>query len=357
MPETNAPTEISEILLAWYDQHGRSLPWRQTSDPYCIWISEIILQQTRIAQGQAYYNRFIGRFPDIASLASADEDEVLRYWQGLGYYSRARNLHKAALHIMTHYGGLFPQKHEEILALPGIGPYTAAAISSAAYGQCHAAVDGNVYRVLARLFDADIPIDSTPGQRYFADLAALLIPSGCPGKYNQAVMDFGALQCTPGQPDCTACPLQHKCLAYAHGNVTIRPVKRGKAKSRNRYFHYLHIICQDDTWIVRREHRDIWQGLYEFPLIETESPVTPEELQQNQRYTEIFGDIETPPILRTIAMPKHVLSHQVIYASFHLIETKNMQFNSLPGHAIRRTEIPEYAVPRLIESYLERYGC
>ena len=213
---------ISDILLDWYARHGRDLPWRRTRDPYRIWLSEVILQQTRVAQGMDYYLRFTERFPDVGSLAAAPEDEVLKLWQGLGYYSRARNLHAAARQVAERFGGVFPRSYDEVRSLRGVGDYTAAAVCSAAYDAPCAVLDGNVFRVLARLFDIDLPIDSTAGKRTFAELAQMQLDKRCPGRYNQAVMDFGALQCTPAQPGCADCPLASRCLALAAGTVAER---------------------------------------------------------------------------------------------------------------------------------------
>ena len=263
---------VADILLDWYAREGRDLTWRRTRDPYRIWLSEVILQQTRVAQGTEYYLRFTERFPDVASLAAAPEDEVLKLWQGLGYYSRARNLHAAARQVVERFGGRFPVALEEVRSLRGVGDYTAAAICSAAYDAPCAVVDGNVYRVLARLFDLDAPIDSTAGKRTFAELAQMQLDKRCPGRYNQAVMDFGALQCTPAQPGCADCPLASRCLALAAGTVAERPVKQTKTKVRDRWFNYLHVSSGDRTLLRRREGRDIWQGLYEFPLMKPKGP-------------------------------------------------------------------------------------
>ena len=258
---------ISDLLLDWYAREGRDLPWRRTHDPYRIWLSEVILQQTRVAQGMAYYERFTARFPDVASLAASSEDEVLRLWQGLGYYSRARNLLTAAREVVERFGGAFPRRLDEVRSLRGVGDYTAAAICSAAYDEPCAVVDGNVYRVLSRLCDIDLAIDSTAGRRAFARLAQEQLDPSAPGRYNQAIMDFGALQCTPSAPRCDCCPLSGRCLALAAGTVAERPVKQGRTRIRDRWFHYLHITSGDRVLLRRRERRDIWQGLYECPMI------------------------------------------------------------------------------------------
>ena len=250
MPDMNP--EISAILIDWYASHRRDLPWRDTHDPYRIWLSEIILQQTRVAQGTDYYHRFVQRFPDIAALAAAREDEVLKLWQGLGYYSRARNLHAAARQVADEFGGRFPDTYEDVRSLRGVGDYTAAAICSFAYGQPHAVVDGNVYRVLARLFDTDLPIDSTQGRRYFQQLADGLLDRRRPGLSNQAIMEFGALQCTPRSPGCPEGPLGDRCLALRSGSVERLPVKNGRTQARPRYFNYLHIRCGSSMLLRQR---------------------------------------------------------------------------------------------------------
>lgn len=232
---------IADILLDWYSREGRDLPWRRTRDPYRIWLSEVILQQTRVAQGTEYYLRFVGRFPDVRSLAAASEDEVLKLWQGLGYYSRARNLHAAARQVVDDFGGRFPTTFAGVRSLRGVGDYTAAAVCSAAYSLPYAAVDGNVYRVLSRLFDIAEPIDTASGRRLFAELARSQLDERDPGRYNQAIMDFGALRCTPSPPRCGECPFGDRCLALAAGTVVSRPVKQGRTQVRDRWFHYLHI--------------------------------------------------------------------------------------------------------------------
>ena len=340
---------ISDILLDWYARHGRDLPWRRTRDPYRIWLSEVILQQTRVAQGMDYYLRFTERFPDVGSLAAAPEDEVLKLWQGLGYYSRARNLHAAARQVAARFGGVFPRSYDEVRSLRGVGDYTAAAVCSAAYDAPCAVLDGNVFRVLARLFDIDLPIDSTAGKRTFAELAQMRLDKRCPGRYNQAVMDFGALQCTPAQPGCADCPLASRCLALAAGTVAERPVKQSKTKVRDRWFNYLHVTCGDRTLLRRRGEGDIWQGLYEFPMIETDRAADFSELTDSEEFRTLLDGVEWR-LLRSVAMPKHQLSHQTLHAVFHHIEISfPVDFPSVPT-----ATLGDYAVPRLIDRYLDR---
>ena len=341
---------VSDILLSWFAREGRDLPWRRTRDPYRIWLSEVILQQTRVAQGLEYYLRFTERFPDIAALATTPEDEVLKLWQGLGYYSRARNLHAAARQVMSRFGGVFPVTYEGVRALPGVGDYTAAAVCSIVYDAPCAVLDGNVYRVLARLFDIGIPIDTTAGKRTFAELAQLQLDTSRPGLYNQAIMDFGALQCTPAQPRCGDCPLAGRCLALAAGTVGVRPVKQGRAKVRDRWFNYLHVTCGDRTLLRRRGEGDIWQGLYEFPMIETDRAADFSELTDSEEFRTVLGGVEWR-LLRSVAMPKHQLSHQTLHAVFHRFEI----FSPVDFPSVPTATLGDYAVPRLIDRYLIKY--
>lgn len=260
---------FSEILINWYREHKRELPWRESSDPYLIWISEIILQQTRVVQGYDYFIRFIKRFPDVTSLAEADEDEVMKFWQGLGYYSRARNLHAAARSM----NGVFPKTYPEVLALKGVGEYTAAAICSFAYNMPYAVVDGNVYRVLSRYLGIETPIDSTEGKKLFASLAGEFLDKSRPAVYNQAIMDFGAIQCTPQNPACLFCPLAGSCMALSKSMVAQLPVKQHKTKTTERFLNYIYVRAGACTFINKRTGNDIWKNLFELPLIDRKSVV------------------------------------------------------------------------------------
>ena len=324
--------DFTFILLSWFRDFGRELPWRGTKDAYAIWLSEIILQQTRIQQGEAYWHRFMQRFPTVEMLAEASEDEVLRLWQGLGYYSRARNLHAAARQIVA--AGAFPQTLEGIRALKGVGDYTAAAIASIAFGLDAAAVDGNVYRVLARHFGIATPINSTEGKREFAALAQTLLPHGQAGTFNQALMDFGAIQCTPQSPHCTVCPLAETCVALRSGQVEMLPVKLQKTKVQERRLAYIYIRCKDETPIRRRPAGDIWQGLWE-PV---ELSVLP---------TGLHGQLLAKDV-------KHVLTHRILYADFYFMEVTEKP--SLPeGYIwVKESALDDYAKPRLIEKLLEK---
>ncbi len=346
-------SNISAILIEWYNINKRDLPWRDISDPYLIWISEIILQQTRVKQGLDYYLRFVKRFPNVAALAMAEEDDVLKYWQGLGYYSRARNLHKAARQIMSDYKGVFPTQHAQVLKLAGIGDYTAAAITSFAFNQAYAVVDGNVYRVLSRLFGIETPIDSGKGKKLFAELARNLLPDSTPGQFNQAIMEFGALQCIPASPDCIICPLNHICQAFELNLVEKLPVKSQKTKVSNRFFNYLFIEYNENTFLQKRVAKDVWQNLYEFPLIETDSLLTALELTYNESFKLLFDGIKEVEITKISNPMKHILSHRVIYAQFISIKISEINEGLKKLNLVSMDETDHYAVSRLMELFLE----
>ncbi|MFA5046747.1 MAG: A/G-specific adenine glycosylase [Paludibacter sp.] len=344
---------ISDILITWYNNHKRDLPWREINNPYLIWISEIILQQTRVNQGIAYYLRFVERFPTVDMLAEAEEDEVLKYWQGLGYYSRARNLHKAACQMINESGGVFPTKHSEVLKLAGVGEYTAAAICSFAYNEPYAVVDGNVYRVLSRLFSIDTPIDSGVGKKEFTHLAQDLLSKSEPALHNQALMEFGALQCVPASPDCANCPLQSICKAFESDLIGILPVKKQKTKVTNRFFNYLFVEYQGYTYLQKRLAKDIWLNLYEFPLIETENLLNPEELPDNDDFKRLFDGIDVVEFHKISNPMKHVLSHRVIYAQFFSLRVSDLSEMLKKTIQVPIGEIDIYPVSRLMELFLQ----
>jgi A/G-specific adenine glycosylase len=354
MKTSNNKIHISSTLTEWYKENKRDLPWRNISDPYRIWISEIILQQTRVNQGMSYYLRFIERFPTAKILANVNEDEVLKYWQGLGYYTRARNLHKAAKQIILDFKGIFPTQHSNVLKLAGIGDYTAAAICSFAYNQPYAVVDGNVYRVLSRLFGIETPIDTNSGKKEFALLAQSLISQSEPGLHNQAIMEFGALQCIPSSPDCLNCPLNSNCRAFELKIISDLPVKSQKTKVTNRYFNYLFIEFQGNTFLQKRKNKDIWQNLYEFPLVETDHLLSPDELIKNADFKSIFAETNETGILEISNPMKHVLSHRVIYAQFISIRISNLPESLSNINQVLISNLDDYAVSRLMELFLEK---
>ena len=346
--------DICHTLFSWYHQHKRDLPWRATRNPYHIWISEVILQQTRVVQGYDYFVRFIDRFPTVESLAEASDDEVMRLWQGLGYYSRARNLHAAAQQVVAMDG--FPTTYESIRSLKGVGDYTAAAVASFAFDVPRAAVDGNVCRVWSRIFGVDAPVDSVQGKRLITDIAQALLPATQAALYNQAVMEFGALQCVPRNPDCMACPLAHKCVALAEGRVEELPVKSHKTKVTPRYLHYLYIHNGDGLLLHKRTGNDIWQNLYELPLIETDEVVSADELLQHADFEAWHSLIPYYIYKGHVGGIKHVLSHRVLHATFHAIEVQG-ELPSREGYVyVPFTALNDYALPRLIERYLAEQG-
>ena len=364
-------SEFADILIDWYENNKRDLPWRDTQDPYRIWISEIILQQTRVAQGYDYYIRFIQRFSDVMTLAEADEDEVMKYWQGLGYYSRARNLHAAARSIRE--AGAFPTTYEGVRALKGVGDYTAAAICSFAYGLPYAVVDGNVYRVLSRWMGIDTPIDSTPGKKLFAQLADELMDKSRPALYNQAIMDFGALQCTPSSPGCVSCPLADSCMALAQGRVEALPVKQHRTKVTDRFFNYIYVrTYSGQTFIRKRTGNDIWKNLYEPVLLETDEDVTGKDDELFRKLRDVFeiragenkiregeinfceGEFEKRegvffrPIKQGV---RHVLSHRVIHANFYELRLPDEAISFEGYLQVAEEDLHKFAVSNLVYQF------
>lgn len=354
MKNSNTKHYISKTLVNWYQQNKRELPWRDITDPYKIWISEIILQQTRVNQGLSYYLRFVERFPTVSLLAEADEDEVLKFWQGLGYYSRARNLHKAAKQVINIFGGIFPTDYASVLSLSGIGSYTAAAICSFAYNLPYAVVDGNVYRVLSRLFAIETPIDSGKGKKEFEKVATQLLHNENAAEHNQAIMEFGALQCLPVSPQCDICPLGNNCLAGATGLVDKLPVKSKKMTINHRYFNYLHIEYAGYTFLQKRTAKDVWQNLYEFPLIESDKLLTVQELFEHESFNSLFENIDSINVLKITNPMKHVLSHRVINVQFITINISELNEVLKNLIQVSFSEIDKYPVSRLMEMFLQR---
>ncbi|NDV81848.1 A/G-specific adenine glycosylase [Bacteroides sp. 51] len=336
-------------LIKWYNENKRELPWRETTDPYKIWISEIILQQTRVNQGYDYFLRFIKRFPDVQTLANADEDEVMKYWQGLGYYSRARNLHAAAKSM----NGVFPDTYEGVINLKGVGEYTAAAICSISYGMPYPVVDGNVFRVISRYMGVETPIDSGRGKKEITEWANRLMDKKQPALFNQAIMDFGALLCTPKSPDCTNCPLANRCVALAVGLVNKLPIKQHKTKTTNRYFNYLYVNAGEYTFIHKRTGNDIWRNLFELPLIETSEPVTEENLIASTEFRNLIAEGESPVIKLSLKSVKHVLSHRVIYANFYEVTLPETTRSFSTYKRIKKEDMDQYAISRLVQIFLE----
>ena len=350
------PPQFAEALIKWYSHHKRTLPWRETTNPYYIWLSEVILQQTRVAQGLPYYLKFIEAYPTVQDLAAAPQDEVLRLWQGLGYYSRARNMHHTAQLVVEQYGGNFPDKYEELLKLKGVGSYTAAAIAAFAFKEQVAVLDGNVFRVLARVFGITDDIAAPASRKVFQKLADELVPADEPDTYNQAIMEFGAIQCTPVMPDCLFCPLQQHCFAFNHGMVQELPVKSKAKAARPRFFHYIVLELEGSFYLRKRLEGDIWQGLYDFYLYESDS----KELQPDSLIKELSEagiQLSSVPALLPAKDYKHILSHQKITARFYRFKLKNrlkeevLQESRLALYSPEK--IDDLPKPVLISNYLK----
>lgn len=338
---------FSKPLITWYLAHKRDLPWRKTNNPYAIWLSEIMLQQTRVAQGLPYYFAFLEAFPTVFDLANAHEEQVLKLWQGLGYYSRARNLHSTAKHVATELNGKFPNNYADLLHLKGVGDYTAAAIASISYNEVVPVVDGNVYRVLARYLGIETDISSPKAKKEFTALAFELMDKKQPAVFNQAIMEFGALQCVPKNPDCTICPLNNSCFGLANKKVATLPVKIKKTKVINRYFNYLLIIDTEDKTIAhKRNQKGIWHNLYELPLIETEKPESSEVI------TEMIK-AKVPKLTTIIHLTSettvHKLSHQHLHINFWKIEIDEIHKNG-----IDHNELLHVPVPIVLHHFIER---
>ena len=342
---------LSKRLAQWYLINKRDLPWRKTHEPYHIWLSEIMLQQTRIEQGLPYYLKFIEAYPTVFDLANASTDEVLKLWQGLGYYSRARNLHETAKHVAFDLDGKFPDSYKGLLKLKGVGDYTASAIASFCYNEPVAVVDGNVYRVLSRIFGIDTPINSTTGIKEFKKLAQELLDKEKPAIFNQAIMEFGALHCKPQNPKCETCPFNDKCLALKNNKINELPVKLKKGKIKNRYFNYLVFDLEGEKTILeQRSGKGIWNGLYQFPLIESEKLIDENELMELQDFKNLVSSPSLELQLYNDTPVIHKLSHQHLYTRFWLINTHQFQ-----GDSIDFQNIMEYPVPVLIENFLNEY--
>jgi A/G-specific adenine glycosylase len=322
---------FADTLIAWYEDHKRDLPWRGETDPYKIWVSEIVLQQTRVQQGWDYYLRFIDNFPNVKALAEADEERVLKVWQGLGYYSRARNMHAAAREIMTNHNGTFPDTYDKILSLKGIGAYTAAAIGSIAFHLPYPAVDGNVIRIVSRIFGVCEDVSQPAVLKRITEICKTQIDSKQPGVFNQAAMDFGAMHCTPKNPQCEECPFQSECYALKNQLVDILPIKKKKAESKHRYFHYTVNLSGNKTIIEKRTANDIWKNMYQFPLTEADS--------------DVFADT---PVFST----REILSHQIIHAHFYVKNVKRLPNLSENQTVISFDDIENYPMPKIMTMFL-----
>jgi A/G-specific adenine glycosylase len=354
MLKINQIDSFQRILLHWYDTHKRELPWRESNDPYIIWVSEIILQQTQVVQGLEYFYRFTKQFPTVNALANANIDIVLRYWQGLGYYSRAHNMLHAAKEIAEKYNGQFPSTYEEIRKLKGIGDYTAAAICSFAYNLPYPAIDGNVYRFTTRYFGIHTPIDSTIGKKDIAEFSMRLLNKKYPGKHNQAMMEFGALQCTPHNPNCDNCPFKKSCIAHIEHTVELLPIKEKKTKIHNRFFYYICICNNEHTYLKKRSNNEIWKGLFEFPVIETQEKISTKDLLLSTDFTHLTG--KNCSIIKELPEIKHVLSHQHIFAQCICVDI-NKETDTLKSYQkILISDIENFAVSRLTEKFLEKIG-
>ena len=345
--------DFNGVLRNWYLKNRRELPWRETTDPYRIWLSEIMLQQTRVEQGLPYWVRFTDTFPSVSDLAKAPEEQIMRMWQGLGYYSRARNLHAAAKQIASEFNHEFPSNYKDIRSLKGIGDYTAAAIASFAFNLPHAVVDGNVYRFLSRLYGIETPIDSTEGKKLFADLAEKLLDKKEPGLHNQAIMEFGAMQCKPANPDCIACPFAFDCVALKNKQVNVLPVKSKKTKVRDRHFHFIILHDGSKTVVQKRVSKDIWQGLYQFPLIESQAKKEPNPSQVISFASEISGNTDIQLIKKSTQI-KHLLSHQTLHCYFWWMSTKKLSRKKPAStyEVITIDHLDNLGMPQLIVKYL-----
>lgn len=341
---------FSKTLIYWYLKNNRELPWRKSQNPYHVWLSEIMLQQTRVAQGLPYFLKFIKAFPTVFDLAKAEESTVLKLWQGLGYYSRARNLHFTAKYIANELKGSFPNSYTELLKLKGVGDYTASAIASICFDEPTAVVDGNVYRVLARYFGIKTPINSSKGKKEFKELAQTLIDTKQPGTYNQAIMDFGALHCKPQNPLCAECPLEESCVAFEKKLAKELPIKEKKTKIKHRFFNYLVVVTDVNTTILEeRTGKGIWQGLYQFPLIETQKPIDEKALMMTKEFINLFPSETTVSLFNTEDII-HKLSHQHLHTKFWIVKTLMSNKATIDWGSIKKQPVPV-----LIDKFLDNY--
>ncbi|WP_396602859.1 A/G-specific adenine glycosylase [Algibacter sp. R77976] len=343
---------FSKILTHWYSNNKRILPWRETNNPYYIWLSEIILQQTQVKQGLPYYEAFVSKYPSVFDLANANESDVLKLWQGLGYYSRARNLHASAKYVANELKGTFPDNYKGLLKLKGVGDYTASAIASICFNEVAAVVDGNVYRVLSRYFGIDTPINSSKGAKEFKALAQKLIDVKQPAEFNQAIMEFGATQCKPKNPYCNICPFSDSCVAFNKNRIAELPVKIKSAKAKKKYFNFLVFISEDEKTILeKREGKGIWQNLYQFPLVETEKNINEKDFKSLLENHELLKGNTFELVLYNKESIIHKLSHQHLDTKFWIVNTK-----ALPVNGVSLSKVREFAVPILIGNFIESFN-
>jgi A/G-specific adenine glycosylase len=344
--------DFKKVLTNWYSINKRNLPWRNTKNPYHIWLSEIIMQQTQIKQGLPYYEAFVTKYPTVFDLANAQEQAVLKLWQGLGYYSRARNLHASAKYVANELKGVFPSTYSGLLKLKGVGDYTASAIASISFNEPTAVVDGNVYRVLSRYFGIDTPINSSQGIKEFKRLASSLLDTKNPGDYNQALMEFGATQCKPKNPYCIVCPIKDSCVALQKGTIDYLPVKLKKTKVSKKHFNFLVLMSSDKrTLFEKRQSKGIWQNLYQFPLIETEQELPSEAFKTHPKIDSYFKGIPFDYSLYNTNELVHKLSHQHLYTKFWIVEV-----HKLPKQGIPISELNTYPTPIVIGNFIEEFN-
>ncbi|MAN28441.1 MULTISPECIES: A/G-specific adenine glycosylase [Mesonia] len=345
------------LLIDWYLSNQRDLPWRKTKQPYHIWLSEIMLQQTRVAQGLPYYLRFVEEFPSVFDLAEASEEKVLKLWQGLGYYSRARNLHFTAKYVANELNGKFPHTYKELKKLKGVGDYTASAIASICFNEPVAVVDGNVYRVLSRVFGVDTPINSTEGIKEFKNLAEEKLDKENASVYNQAIMEFGALHCKPKNPYCITCPFQAECVAFQQGKIEELPIKLKKTKVKTKHFNYLVVVSEGKTVIQQRRGNGIWKNLYQFPLIETEKEVSKTQFLKEENFLQLLSVPAEKVNLFNKKPIKHVLSHRKLMVKFWVMDLPEISsaFKTKEFEVIQQENIRLYPVPVLIEKFIEQF--
>lgn len=341
---------FSNVLILWYLKNKRNLPWRETKDPYLIWLSEIILQQTKIAQGTPYYLKFVEKFGNVSLLAKADEKQVLKLWQGLGYYSRARNLHKTAIYINNNLKGVFPNNYTDLKKLKGIGDYTASAIASFCFNLPEATVDGNVYRVLSRYFGVSTPINSAKGIKEFKQLAQILINPKNPGTHNQSIMEFGALMCKPQKPNCTNCPLNDSCFALQNNQIKTLPIKTNKIKIKKRHFNFIVINNNQHTYIHQRKDNDIWKNLYQFPLIESKHEIDTNKVIKSSIFQDFFKNNSYTISKYNQKQIVHKLTHQHLFTTFWIINT-----NTCSKNTVNWQNLSNFALPTLIQNFVDDF--